>query len=241
MSKLNRKSIFVATGGLAAVMAFAALRHTNAQVSGAAPAPVTPATPVVPTPAAPGTPLPLPPPSGQIGAAKVGIVNLAKIFSNSKQMLAVKSDLQHEAENMKVTAAANQIAMQKLVDARNLLAVGSDAWKQANLDMQKKSLQLQMEEKMEQLSIQRKQSETIKSVFDSMSAAVKQVAAAKGLDLVLVDNGDDLPAEASEMTGEALETMINSHHILYASPKIDITGDVALQIDAAAKAPAPAH
>jgi Skp family chaperone for outer membrane proteins len=238
MSKFNRKSLFVATGSLTAMLAFAAYHTASAQV-GATPPPTpaaTPgATPPAVTPAATAPVVPLPPLAGQIGPVKVGFINMGKLLSNNKQLVADRARFQNAVNNMQITAAADKIAMKKLEDARNLLTAGTAQYDAATDEMQKKSLQLQMEQKLDEVSLQRDQSKSLKGAYDSISAATKAVATAKGLDLILVDNGEDLPADTGDRTPEQVEQIMFSHQIMYASSAIDVTGNVAAQIDLAAK------
>jgi Skp family chaperone for outer membrane proteins len=246
MSKLNRKSLFVATGSLAAMLAFTAYRHTASAQLGATPPPATPAvptaTPTAPPPAAPPAPaVVLPPPAGQINPARIAYVNLGKLFDNSKQFKDLKAALEAKANELKITQAANEIAMKNLVADRDQSAVGTADWTRKQIDLQKKGGELQLQQKLDQIALQRQQAMGMKDLYAAISAATAKVAAAKQIDLVMIDNGDDIPADASEMTAEALGNAINSHHILFASKGIDITGNVGIELAAAATAPAPGH
>jgi Skp family chaperone for outer membrane proteins len=67
-------------------------------------------------------------------------------------------------------------------------------------------------------------------MFQHVCDATQEVAAAKGIDLVLAERKTDLPT-FDTMKTEEVAAALAANTVLYSAPKADITNDVLLAVD----------
>ena len=79
-----------------------------------------------------------------------------------------------------------------------------------------------------------------KKIYDETLAATAIVAKKHGIDLVLVNNDQQLPANVQDANPEQLKQRPRPKLLLYVSDKIDITDEVTTTMDAIYKAAASA-
>jgi len=84
----------------------------------------------------------------------------------------------------------------------------------------------------------------LKETYNEIKTAVADIAKKKGIDIVLVNNGNDLPDNAEERKPDDIANMIFTRQVLYVSDNADITAQVLATLDAnfakPAMPPAPA-
>jgi Skp family chaperone for outer membrane proteins len=212
MSKINRKSLAVTAGGIAALLAVASFRHSDAQ----------------------GVAAPL------LTPAKIGIVNLGQVLNDDKGFKAVKADLQVKGENLTVVMRGHQATLDTLQGKRKQDKPGTPQYETDTQDLEKQNLQFKSDDTFAQFQLQRDQSQALKKAYDAVSAAAASVAKREGIDIVMVDNGDEIPAGAVDSTPDAMQQFIAQHSILYSSTRVDITAKVAAEMDALRMVPPPA-
>ncbi len=75
-----------------------------------------------------------------------------------------------------------------------------------------------------------------KALFVEIQQVVAEMAKQKGLDLVIVEPEVQLPTSVQNVDPEQLNNLISQKTVLYASPRVDLTDEVATAMDAAYKA-----
>jgi Skp family chaperone for outer membrane proteins len=215
MSKFNRKSLALTAGGVAAVAAAIAF-HPSAVAQ-----------------VAPG-----------MAPAKAAVVNLQKVLTDDKGFAAVKNDLAVKAKNLADIVNGHQAQLKVLEGKRQQDHAGTQAYEDDTKALEEQGLKFKSDDSYQQFLLQRDQAQAIKKVYESVSAAASSVAKREGIDLVMVDSGDEIPAGAVDSTPDAMQQIIGAHLILYKSDRIDITAKVSAEMEAlrlAPPAPAPAH
>jgi Skp family chaperone for outer membrane proteins len=175
-----------------------------------------------------GASLPVRAASGQ----SIAVVNPAKVFNEMQETVDLKQKLQGER-----AAIENQEkAMVKDVeDARNaarLFNPGTAEFKAKNQEFMQKAIGLQTWRELTKADLARQQKVQMKDLFGKIESATKEVATAKKLDLVLVDQRADLPEDLDPITVEQLRALINQRTVLHADAKLDISNDVIAVLNA---------
>jgi Skp family chaperone for outer membrane proteins len=69
-------------------------------------------------------------------------------------------------------------------------------------------------------------------IFNKITAAIQEVATAKGIDLVLAEQKPEFPPNLDQINADQLRVLINSQNVLFNSPQVDISTDVIAAMDA---------
>jgi Skp family chaperone for outer membrane proteins len=170
--------------------------------------------------------------------SKVGVVNLKLAYTSMQETKATQDRLKGLNDELQTMQTAHQDTLKALqAKMANSVKSDSDAHIKMMEDFDTQSLQFASDEKKMQIRMVREQNRQLKAAFDEIQAAVKDLAAKKGLDLVLVNSNTDLPENSGDIANsETLAGLIFNRSILYVSDKVDITADVVAELDAAYKA-----
>lgn len=168
----------------------------------------------------------------QDAAIKIAVANTARIFNEMQETRDLKQKLEGERKRLENEERERKEKIQSLRDARNLLKSDSPQYQQKNRELLEEAIKFDVWGKMLQAEVQRNQRVQMKHLFDKIQAAVNEVAAKKGFDLVLSDQRPEIPEDPEQMTLDQLRAMINARTVLYAGPKVDITNDVLALLNA---------
>jgi Skp family chaperone for outer membrane proteins len=175
-----------------------------------------------------------PAPTGtqDFGTAKVAVANPANIFTNMQETKDLKAKLEQDRKELE---GQLQSRKQKVTDqqaARDLLKVDSPQYSQADAELLKLAIEFDTWSKIQQATLQGNQKQQMKLLFDKIVLACGEVAAAKGIDVVIADQRPDLPENLGNITVDQLRAAINQRNVLFANPKVDISNDVVAVLDA---------
>ena len=165
-------------------------------------------------------------------AAKIGTVNPARIFNEMQETKDLKQKMESDRKNIEDTEKARVNDVEEARKRRGLFASGSEEFNKANKELIEKAVALQTWRELVKADLQTQQKTQMKSLFEKIEAATKQVAEAKKLDLVVVQNSTELPAELEQLNVDQLRAIINQRTVMYNNGKFDITGDVLAAVDA---------
>jgi len=141
---------------------------------------------------------------------KIGIINLEQALFNSEAARVVQEELQAEFssdERRAQTLQEELIGLQQRFQQDEAIMSESEK-RQLNADAQEKQLQLQLISERVQQALQEKNQQFIESMRQTLSAAITEVVAEGGYDLIL-----------------------NATGVAYADPVLDITPKVTAKIN----------
>ena len=72
----------------------------------------------------------------------------------------------------------------------------------------------------------------MKALFEKIEQATREVAEAAKIDLVIVEQRVDLPADLDQINVDQLRGLINQRTVLFNNGRLDITNDVLARVDA---------
>ncbi len=179
-------------------------------------------------------------------APHIGVVNLREVYTQMEETKDTQTRLQGMQGELQTTQQAHQARLKDMQEKIGQYKPNTPQHEEAMNDFDEKSLEFAGDEKHKQVKMVREQNRQLKSAFDEIKAAVKDIATKKGLDIVLVNSGTDLPEGTGDIANTETEAnLIFNRSVMYASDKADITQDVITALNAAYKAhgsgaPAPA-
>jgi Skp family chaperone for outer membrane proteins len=174
----------------------------------------------------------------QAAGPKIAVINLRQVYTTIQET----QDSQHQLRGMqdaldlKVKRDQDDLKdMQAQIEAK--YKPGTDQHEQAMADFDAKSLQFQQDEQSQKVKMVRSQAKQMFQAYGEISKVVADMAKAKGIDVVLVTVGQDLPTNAMDIANpETLGNLIFGRNVVYVADKIDISADVIAKLDADYKA-----
>jgi Skp family chaperone for outer membrane proteins len=166
---------------------------------------------------------------------RIGIVNPAKIFNEMQETKDLKQKMENDRQAIQAEAKRRADDLEEAKKARALFTEGTDDFNKKNQEMIRKAVELQVWQEMIKADLARQQKTQMKNLFEKIEAATKEVAEAKKLDLVLVEQKIDLPSDPNTMEQinvDQLRNLINQRSVMYSNGKFDITNDVLAGVDA---------
>ena len=162
---------------------------------------------------------------------KVGVVAVQRAFAES-------------AEGREVTARTDALerdfknqVQQKSKDLKDLettfqqtLRVGTPQYEEKRKEWINKSVEAKLWAEVTQQEMQRTRVQNLKHFVEKLDVAVAEVAAKRGLDLILPDMRQ--PFTESSDNAQDIQRVVNSRNVLFAHPSIDVTTDVIAAWDA---------
>jgi Skp family chaperone for outer membrane proteins len=165
----------------------------------------------------------------------IGIVNPAKNFNEMQETKDLKQKMESDRQAIQAEAKKRADDLEEAKKARALFTEGTDDFNKKNQEMIRKAVELQVWQEMIKADLARQQKTQMKNLFEKIEAATKEVAEAKKLDLVLVEQKIDLPSDPNTMEQinvDQLRNLINQRSVMYSNGKFDITNDVLASVDA---------
>lgn len=167
---------------------------------------------------------------GPSGTGGVAVVNTTDLF-NSLQMV---KDLERRFEEERATVQneANtrreKIATLQKELASGIFAADSPDYAEREAQAERSQLEAELWIRNEERRLRRKHKEYMARIYQYIEQACGDLARSEGLDLVLTDNPLDLNVPDSN----ALVEQILRKKIIFASPRLDLTGRVRERVNA---------
>ena len=162
---------------------------------------------------------------------RIATVNPAKVFNEMQETKDLKQKM--EADRKTITDEGQRRG-QEVEDAKKRRALfneGTDDFNKANKEYLEKVIAAQAWQELIKQDLQRQQKSQMKSLFEKIEAATKEVATAKKIDLVLVDQKTEFP-DLDSINVDQLRGIINQRTVLFNNGRFDITNDVLAAVDA---------
>jgi len=105
---------------------------------------------------------------------------------------------------------------------------GTEEYRTRRKELAMMEAQLQYFVDSEGKQIEAELAESLRSIFDDIQTVIRAVAEEKGFDLVLV--ADAMPPGAPDSTQQVRQQIV-LQKVLYASPRVDITGEVVTRLN----------
>jgi Skp family chaperone for outer membrane proteins len=167
---------------------------------------------------------------------KIGVVNVAVVSSKIQELKEFAARIQNEQQLLDASVKGHQAQLSMMQEKLNNLKPDSDAFDTQLADAQKTGLQFQMDDQLRKADLLREVNKQNKSLFLEVQQVVADIAKKKGLDLVIVEPEVRLPTSVQNVDPQQLNNLISQKTVLYASPNIDLTDEVATALDAQYKA-----
>lgn len=170
-------------------------------------------------------------PAAAQDAPRIATVNPAKVFSEMQETKDLKQKM--EADRKTITDEGQRRG-QEVEDAKKRRALfneGTDDYNKANKDWREKVIAAQAWQEMVKQELAGQQKSQMKSLFEKIEAATKEVATAKKIDLVFVDQKTEFP-DLDSINVDQLRGIINQRTVLFNNGRFDITNDVLAAVDA---------
>jgi Skp family chaperone for outer membrane proteins len=164
-------------------------------------------------------------------APRIATVNPAKVFSEMQETKDLKQKM--EADRKTITDEGQRRG-QEVEDAKKKRALfneGTDDFNKANKEYLEKVIAAQAWQELIKQDLQRQQKSQMKNLFEKIEAATKEVATARKIDLVFVDQKSDWP-DLDSINVDQLRGLINQRNVLFNDGRFDITNEVLAAVDA---------
>jgi len=172
------------------------------------------------------------------GSTKVAVVNIAaasekyaKTADLEAQFDAVRRKLNQERDSMKEKIEKANRSLQEE------LKPGTDEYRARRKQVALMEAELQWFVESEGQKVEKGLADSLRSIFDDIHAAVREVAQEKGVEIVLAS--DQLPADSPDSPTQVRQHIL-LQKVLYWTPGLDLTEDVIAKLNARYKSAAPA-
>jgi len=169
--------------------------------------------------------------AGLVGAAasmqaqptSVAVVNVQEVFNNLKEKTNLEAQMQSRTEKLQQEEQQRRKTIQQLRQDMDVLAPGSDAYKQKEQQLQQKVIDLQVWTKFKQQQLSVERGLQVEGLYRRTLTSVKKIANEAGYDMVLFD---EQSPEFNYENPKQLLTLIQMRKVLYASDEVNITDQV---------------
>jgi len=166
---------------------------------------------------------------------RIATVNPAKVFNEMQETKDLKQKMESDRTAIQNEAKRRSDDLEEAKKKRGIFTEGSEEFSKANKELIEKAVGLQTWQELIKADLARQQKSQMKNLFEKIEQATKEVAEAKKLDLVIVEQKIDLPSDPNTMEQinvDQLRGLINQRSVMYSNGKFDITNDVLARVDA---------
>lgn len=160
--------------------------------------------------------------------ATVATVNLERVFSNLDEKGAADISLQVLADDLQKKSGAQSRAIELLEQNLDLFSVGSEKYQEAEEQFREATVKLRSFVEFGRLKIDFRKGATLKRLYSSIKEAARLLAEREGYAVVLVD--DSIVGLQSGTEADVVR-QISARRMLYASPRVDITDALIMQMN----------
>jgi Skp family chaperone for outer membrane proteins len=168
-------------------------------------------------------------------APRIATVNTAKVFNEMMETKDLKQKMDSDGKAIKDESDRRENDLKESQKKRDLFNEGTADYDKANKELVEKAIGMRAWQELTKAELQRQQKVQMRNLFNKIEDATKQVAVAKKIDLVFVDQKIELPTDSKTMeqiTADQLRQLINQRTIVYNNGRLDITDEVLAAVDA---------
>ncbi|HTW93914.1 MAG TPA: OmpH family outer membrane protein [Tepidisphaeraceae bacterium] len=169
--------------------------------------------------------------AAQASQVKIGIANLRQIITSLREAKDLDAKRKDEVASL---VQQQQQLQQKINDLTNEVAIlkpGTTKYDQVNNDLLINKINYDAWSKATQDSIERQEKADLKHIYNEVHDAITQIAQEKGLNVVLADQGVQIPDDLDTVDLPTLDRILSSQTVLYSDGTLDISGDVTTLLD----------
>jgi len=163
---------------------------------------------------------------------RIATVNPAKVFSEMQETKDLKQKMEADRKTITDEGQRKGAEVEDAKKRRALFNEGTDDFNKANKEYLEKVISAQAWQELIKADLQRQQKSQMKNLFEKIEQATKEVAQAKKIDIVIVEQKTDLPSDLDQINVDQLRGLINQRTILFNNGRFDITNDVLAAVDA---------
>ncbi|MFH1109740.1 MAG: OmpH family outer membrane protein [Planctomycetota bacterium] len=169
---------------------------------------------------------------------KVAVVNVA----GASEKYAKTADLEAQFDAVRRKLNQERDAMKEKIEKANRslqeeLKPGTDEFRARRKQIALMEAELQWFVESEGQKVEKGLAESLRSIYDDIQTAVREIAQGKGVDIVLA--ADQLPAETPDSANQVRQHIL-LQKVLFWNPSVDLTDEVITRLNARYKASAPA-
>jgi len=172
------------------------------------------------------------PSHAQTTISKVAIANPVKIFNDIKETNDLKAKMESDRKTLEATDLAKRTKLNDLKTARDALKPDSPQYAARNQELLQASIDYEVWGRLTQMDIARQQKQQIKTLYDKIRQTITEVATKKGVELVIAEQGQGLPADLEPLTVDQLKMLISQQNVLFNTALVDISPEVTAAMDA---------
>lgn len=165
------------------------------------------------------------------GSIKIAVANTGKIFAEMKETVDLKEQLEDRRKQLAADETDKRNKIKEMEDNIKNLNTDNPQYKKALQDLDNEMANFEAWGKVVRLEAERDQKQTMLMLFNKIQVAVGQIAQQDGIDLVIADQGSDIPS-TENLTFDQLRALINEKDVLFSSKKVDISDEVVTLLDA---------
>jgi Skp family chaperone for outer membrane proteins len=163
---------------------------------------------------------------------RVAVCNPSRVLDLIDERKAIESQVNQQREMLRVDGLRRKGSIEELQRQMKDVNPNSDLFKEKNEQLMKQAIEFDVWARLTEQSLQRAEKELIKSLYEKIREAVREVAETRKIDLVLTERRPDLSPDRIEgMKPQEVSAAILNTDVLYSNPKADITNDVVLLLN----------
>jgi Skp family chaperone for outer membrane proteins len=167
-------------------------------------------------------------------APKIATVNIAKVFNEMQETKDLKQKMESDRTAIQNEGKRRSDELEEAKKARQIFNEGSEDFNKKNREVIQKAIELQTWQELIKADLARQQKSQMRNLFEKIEAATKDVADAKKLDLVIIEQKIELPTDPGQfdqMNIDQVRALINQRNLMYNNGKFDITNEVLAKVD----------
>ena len=175
----------------------------------------------------------LPASAQDVGTAKVGTVNPAKVFNEMQETKDLKQAMDGQRQQIENEAKQRNDQVQEARKRRALFEDGSPEFQKANAELIQAAVQNQAWQELVKADLARQQKSQMVRLFGKIEQAANEIAKERKLNLVVVEQRIDMPKGEvlDQMNPDQVRALINQRNVLYSDGSLDITDAVLKRVD----------
>jgi Skp family chaperone for outer membrane proteins len=168
----------------------------------------------------------------EIPVTRAAICDVAEVFDNYLKGKQLSTEFRQRGERLNTEDEQRAKAITDIDSELQGLVPGSDAYQARQQEQQRLKIEREVWRQMQVSQVDGERLKLTGDMYDEILAAVRKVAARRGVNLVLYDKHRiDQPASLTDMLQQ-----VELKKVLYADETIDITGDVLEELNTAYEA-----
>ncbi len=161
---------------------------------------------------------------------RVAVCNVVKVFQDLDESKDIQTRLKSELEKIRLDSQRKDAEIKEIQKRLTQYKPGSTAWIDTNKQLTEAVVQFEVWARSTELQIMRTEKEYLKSQFEKVRDAVKEIAEEKKVDLVLTERRPDV-SNIEKLKPDDLRALLLQTDVLFSNSKVDITDEVVLRMN----------